>query len=313
MNRLGVAVIPSDQSHPAPEYHPERSARLLPAIAALETEPMQSRITILPKREYPVELLKKIHAGSHIDLLQQYNQPGMDYLDPDTYRTGSSFAASCEVTWALLTGVDAAFAGEPYRSFVIGRPPGHHAETGQSMGFCLVNHVAVAAQYAFDTHPCRRVAIVDFDVHHGNGTQEIFYDRNDVLYISTHQYPFYPGSGSTEERGRGAGEGFTSNYPLVAGTGDDELKALFEGDIKHELGRFHPDLILVSAGFDGHRLDPLGGFVLSGEGYGAIAECLRSMADELCEGRLVSLMEGGYDPRGNVDAVENYIRGLTDK
>ena len=156
------------------------------------------------------------------------------------------------------------------------------------------------------------MAVVDFDVHHGNGTQEIFYERNDVLYVSTHQYPFYPGTGSHEERGRGEGEGFTLNYPLPAGTGDNELVPLFENSIRTEISNYRPDLILVSAGFDGHRLDPVGGFMVTGDGYRRIAESLRAVADELCEGRLVSLFEGGYDPQGNVDAIENYIRGLTD-
>jgi len=312
MNRLGLAVILSDQTHPAPQAHPERYERLQSAIDALKSEAIQARLTALPTRSYDIEVLKRIHTASHIEMLQHYDQPGIDYLDPDTYRTKSSFAASCEVTWSLLAGLDAAFAGNPKKAFVIGRPPGHHAETDRAVGFCLVNHVAVAAQYALDRYPCKKVAVVDFDIHHGNGTQEIFYGRNDVLYISTHQYPFYPGSGSSEERGRGEGEGFTRNYPLPAGTGDSELLALFENDIRSEVSNYHPDLILVSAGFDGHQLDPIGGFTITGEGYCRIAKCLRAMADESCGGRIVSLFEGGYDPHGNADSIVNYIRGLTD-
>lgn len=312
MNRLGLAVILSDQSHPAPEAHPERYERLLPAIDALNSEAMQAKLTVLPARSYDIEVLTRVHTNSHIEMLRQYDQSGIDYLDPDTYRTKSSFAASCEVTWSLLSGVDAAFVGNPKKTFVIGRPPGHHAETGRAMGFCLVNHVAVAAQYAMDRHPCQKVAVVDFDVHHGNGTQEIFYERNDVFYISTHQYPFYPGTGSSAERGLGEGEGLTLNFPLPAGAGDVELVTLFENDIRNEISKFDPDLILVSAGFDGHRFDPLGGFIVTGDGYRRIGECLTATADELCEGRMVSLFEGGYDPQGNVDSIVNYIKGLTD-
>ena len=311
MDRIGLAVIPSEHSHPAPQAHPERLEKLKLALEALEQPEMRSLVEDLPVRSYETAVLERIHTPGYIKRLITFTGSGYDYLDPDTYRTSTSFAASCEVTWAVLSGLDEAFGNGPKASFIIGRPPGHHAETDTGMGFCLVNHIAVAVQYAQDRHYCQKVAVVDFDVHHGNGTQHLFYERNDVLYISTHQYPFYPGTGSREERGQGKGAGYTLNCPFSAGAGDDEMISLFEGEIFETVQNFRPDCILVSAGFDGHRLDPLGGFNLTGKGFFKIAAFLKTTALGLCEGRLVSLLEGGYSPDGNRDAITSYIKGLT--
>lgn len=178
------------------------------------------------------------------------------------------------------------------------------------MGFCLINNVAIAAQYAIDRKLAQRVVIVDFDVHHGNGTQDIFYDRDDVFYISTHEFPFYPGTGARSENGSGKGEGYTLNFPLNAGTGDEEILEIFEQDIVPALTTLAPDLLLVSAGFDAHKLDPLGGLNFSGKAYYQIACMLRHVGDYKCGGRLISILEGGYSPEGNKDAITNYIRGI---
>ena len=312
MCRVGLAVIPSRQSHPAPPGHPERYEKLSLVLQALEEPETQELTQTLPTRSYDPDLLQQAHTPEYIANLKSHSRDGFSYLDPDTYRTATSFGASCDVTWALLSGVDEAFTGDLRTSLVLGRPPGHHAETDRAMGFCLVNHIAVAAQYALNQHQAGRVAIVDFDIHHGNGSQHTFYERSDVLYTSTHQYPFYPGTGSNAENGSGEGEGFTINFPLPAGTGDAELIPLFEKEILPALRRFGPGIILVSAGFDGHRRDPLGGFDLTGHGYRSIAAMLKSAAAELCGGRLVSVLEGGYDPEGNRDSITNYIRGLAE-
>jgi acetoin utilization deacetylase AcuC-like enzyme len=310
MMRIGLAAIPSQNSHPAPRAHPERYERLLPVLEAIRQPGITANTVDLPTSDYDLGILKRIHTGEYIERLAGFDGAGTDYLDPDTYRTAQSFRASCDVTWALLSAIDAAHADGPTASFIIGRPPGHHAEADYGMGFCLVNHIAVAAQYELDRHKSKRVAVIDIDVHHGNGTQHIFYDRCDVLYVSTHQYPFYPGTGAASEIGRGEGEGFTANFPLPAGTGDTEMLALFDEEIIPLLNRFAPSLILVSAGFDGHRDDLLGGFLLTGHGFGEIARRLSEAAARLCEGRLVSLMEGGYTPEANVDSVVNYLKGL---
>jgi acetoin utilization deacetylase AcuC-like enzyme len=290
--------------------HPERYDKLSLILPELE-KPEYERITQPVKaRAYEQNVLTRIHDAGYIQRLAEFSGEGLSYLDSDTYVTSTSFAASCRVTWSLLSAVDEAFGVGPKVSFIIGRPPGHHAEADRGMGFCLVNHIAVAAQYVLDNHAARRVAVVDFDIHHGNGTQHAFSERSDVFYISTHQYPFYPGSGAAGERGSGEGRGYTLNLPCPAGSGDAELLALFEGKISTALGEYRPDVILVSAGFDGHNRDPLGGFRLTGEGYGRIGSILSSLAGELCGGRLVSLLEGGYDPEGNMDSICNYLKGL---
>ncbi|MCX6834843.1 MAG: histone deacetylase, partial [candidate division Zixibacteria bacterium] len=310
MESIGLAVILSEHTHPAPPGHPEAFERLSLVPSALERPEIHQITTALDISRYPIDLLHRVHDPEYINRLEQYDSPDIGYPDPDTYLCATSFAASCDVTWAVLSGVDAAFGVGPRVSLVLGRPPGHHAESDHAMGFCLVNHVAVAAQYAIDHYGCRHVAVVDFDVHHGNGTQHTFYDRSDVLFISTHQYPFYPGTGSHTEQGRDAGLGFTVNFPFPAGTGDQELVGLFDGEISDILDRFKPELIVVSAGFDGHQLDPLGGFMLTGQGYRHIGQALRMVADRCCGSRLVSVLEGGYHPEGNVNSIINYITGL---
>jgi acetoin utilization deacetylase AcuC-like enzyme len=310
IDTVGLALIPSGDTHPAPRAHSERLEKLTLILEALQQPEYSELVVPLPVTEYDRTVLTQVHTPGYIEKLEQYQGKGLDYLDEDTYRSATSFAASCEVTWALLSAVAQSFGGGPKQSLVLGRPPGHHAEADRGMGFCLVNHIAVAARYTLNRPYCTRVAVVDFDIHHGNGTQNIFYDRNDVMYISTHQYPFFPGSGSEDERGKGDGLGFTCNYPLPEGTGDDAMIALFEGDILEQLRKFRPGLILVSAGFDGHHLDPLGGFEMTGRGYRRLAEILKQTANELCNGRLVSLLEGGYDPDGNLDSISNYLKGL---
>jgi acetoin utilization deacetylase AcuC-like enzyme len=310
MEPIGLAVILSEQTHPAPPGHPEMPERLALVPSALESPEIRRITERLDYSRYSIELLHRVHDPAYIKRLEKYSSPEIGYLDPDTFLSVGSFGASCDVTWAVLGGVDTAFGAGPKVSFVLGRPPGHHAERDRGMGFCLVNHVAVAAQYALDHHSCQRVAIVDFDIHHGNGSQHAFYDRDDVLFISTHQYPFYPGSGSTVEQGSGNGLGYTVNFPLPAGTGDAEVVGLFEGEISDILDRFEPELILVSAGFDGHQLDPLGGFLITGHGFRMIGQTLRKAADRLCDSRLVSVLEGGYHQEGNVNSITNYLTGL---
>jgi len=312
MKQIGLAIVPNELEHPSPAGHPERPGRLALILDELK-KPEYSEFTqpIIPEI-YDKTLLHRVHRPEYIQRLVTYSDSGIGYLDPDTYLSVSSFEASCQVTWSLLRGIDLAFGDGPAASFVLGRPPGHHAEYDHGMGFCLVNHVAVAAQYALDNHEAERVAIVDFDIHHGNGTQNLFYNRDDVLYISTHQYPFYPGTGSEQECGKSAGEGLTLNCPLPAGTGDKDLAHIVDGKVSSRLCKFKPDLILISAGFDGHHHDPLGGFRLTGQGFYDITRTFQSLAGELCAGRIVSLLEGGYDPDGNLDSITNHIRGLAE-
>jgi acetoin utilization deacetylase AcuC-like enzyme len=310
MERIGLAIIASPTEHPAPPAHPERLDRLSLVLPELESGDLAQFVAPLSVTSREPSVLTNVHTADYVEWVQHLCRTGATQLDADTFLTGSSFDASCRVTWSLLSAVDAAFADGPSMSFVLGRPPGHHAEIDRGMGFCLFNHAAVAAQYALNTYHLRRIAIVDFDIHHGNGTQHAFYDRDTVLFVSTHQCPFFPGTGNRGETGRGVGAGFTLNIPFPAGTGDDDYLAALTNDIEPRLRQFRPELVIVSAGFDGHILDPLGGWELSGPTYGKIAAMLRQVAHDTARGRVVSVLEGGYDPRGNLDAIGNYIKGL---
>lgn len=312
MESLGIAIIRAGREHPAPPDHPENARRLELIVSELNGPKWMERRVALPSHRYSRQLIERIHDPLHLDRMAEIE--GQDYLhfDPDTYAAPESFDASCRVTWALLSAVDASLEDGPAKSFILGRPPGHHASCRKSMGFCLVNHIAVAAQYAIDEYGLSRIAIVDFDIHHGNGTQDTFYNRSDVLYISTHQYPFYPGTGAVMEVGIDDGEGCTINFPLPAGSDNRAVVAKYEHEIAQALQSYHPELILVSAGFDAHRFDPLGGFAMTGDGFGQIGRVLKQVAADECDGRLVSILEGGYDPQGNLDSITHYLEALID-
>jgi acetoin utilization deacetylase AcuC-like enzyme len=305
-------------THPAsylhhPPGHPERSERIAAIQAALVANPALRGLEVLELEfagETPVpgarathEALVRVHDEQLVDRLfkagQEAELSGVgDWLDSDTFVGPGSLEAACAAVLSAREAARRAVAGDPVTTFSFCRPPGHHATRSQAMGFCLFNNVAAAAQLALDSG-LERVAIVDFDVHHGNGTQDIFYERGDVLYISTHQWPLYPGTGGTDERGRGEGEGFTLNLPLPAGYGDDDYTRIFDQAVLPALDRYQPELLLVSAGYDAHHDDPLAGMELSTAGFGLLAARLLDRANHLCEGRSAWILEGGYD----VDAL----------
>jgi acetoin utilization deacetylase AcuC-like enzyme len=212
----------------------------------------------------------------------------------DTYVGPHSYAAALRAAGGLLQAVQAVLQGEANNAFALVRPPGHHAVASRAMGFCLFNNVAIATRYALREFGLERVLIVDFDLHHGNGTQDAFYEEPTVLYFSTHQYPYYPGTGHYQETGRGAGQGYTVNVPLPAGVGDTGYERVFAEILVPVARRYKPQLILASAGYDAHWADPLGGMLLSVSGYVSMARTLVALAEELCQGRLVLTLEGGY-------------------
>lgn len=276
------------------DNHPERPERL--------TVIMQALVAVRGLRQVAPRLathdeLRLVHTDAHIDRMRRLSESGGS-ADADTYLTPRTFHVARTAVGALLTAVDHIATRKARNAFCAVRPPGHHATPDRAMGFCIFNQVAVAARYIQRTTPWKNVMIVDFDVHHGNGTQAAFYRDPTVLYLSVHQFPFYPGTGDADEIGDGPGRGFTVNVPYPAGMGDAEYLFAFDTVFLPVLRAFRPEAILVSAGFDAHARDPLGGMRVSEAGFRAMARRLRLCAEDLCGGRIVAVLEGGYDLLG---------------
>jgi acetoin utilization deacetylase AcuC-like enzyme len=247
-----------------------------------------------------------VHGPEHLRRLSETAGTAVA-LDPDTYTSPETYEVALLSAGAAVDAVERVMGGSHTRAFALSRPPGHHAERDRAMGFCLFNNVAVAAAHA-RTLGAKRVGIVDYDVHHGNGTQHIFEHDPDVLYVSTHQYPFYPGTGDAHEIGYGAGQGRTVNLPLEVGSTDQDYRLVFDEVVVPVLRQFKPDLVLISAGFDAHERDPLGGMRVTTPAFAVMTSALRAVADECCVGRLVAVTEGGYDLR----ALGECLRGVVD-
>ena len=277
------------------EYgHPERPERVEVLWQALDQKGWWAPYPKVSPVDLTLESLQTVHTRRYLVLLQTACKGGA-HLDLDTYTTPASWQVALDAAGGAVAVASAVWRGHAHRGFALTRPPGHHATASQGMGFCLVNNVAVAAEYLIQVEGVKRLAIVDLDLHHGNGTQEIFWQRGDVLYISTHQAPFYPGSGSVEETGAGAGRGATANFPLPAGAGDQAFNEIMDAFILPLLGRYQPEMVLVSFGFDTHWRDPLGSLLLSADCYRGLIERLAKFCDEGAHGKIALFLEGGYD------------------
>jgi len=309
--QLGLIQLVHEDSHPSPPGHPENAARMQRALDYVCASDMAGDLLeIKPKGIDSTTSISGVHDKKYIDRLRNVSVSEWGYLDSDTYISPRSFSAAWETASAAAEAIDLIISGEVKRIHLAGRPPGHHAERDHGMGFCLINNTAVAAEHACRKHGLHRIAIVDWDVHHGNGTQHIFYERDDVYYISMHHYPFYPGSGATAERGSGKGTGFTLNIPLPGGSGDDIYLEAFENRIIPELESYQPELVIIGSGFDAHNRDPLGGMELSEEAFGKMTALLVKVADRYSSGRILSIFEGGYDPEGNARSLYYHLREL---
>jgi len=274
--------------------HPENPQRMVATMALLEECGLLARLRRIPARDASAGELALVHDPRYVAAVHRAAQEGGGWVDPDTLITPRSYDVAARVVGGTLAALDAVMTGDVASTFCLVRPPGHHASPVQAMGFCLFNHIAVAAEYARRTYGLERVAIVDYDVHHGNGTQDAFYDDPGVLYVSTHEYPFYPGTGRADETGAGAGRGFNVNIPMPHGAGDESHRRAFAEVAMPVLRRYRPQIILVSAGYDAHFADEIALQQLSVDGYGALVSMVKDAADELCGGRAVFALEGGY-------------------
>jgi acetoin utilization deacetylase AcuC-like enzyme len=291
--------------------HPERPDRLRAVWDVLETSGLAARLTRLEPEPATDEQILLVHTPAYLDVLKSISvQDRLARFDADTYALPVSPEIARLSAGGAALGVDVICGGRADHALVAVRPPGHHAIPTRGMGFCLLGNIAIAARHAQKVYGVGRVLIVDYDVHHGNGTQDMFYDDPSVLFISTHQYPYYPGSGALTDTGAGKGIGATINIPLAAGNGDRNYAALFDQIVWPAARRFQPELILVSAGFDAHWIDPLASMRLTLSGYAHITRELLRMADALCGGKTLFLMEGGYDLEAISYGMANIARVL---
>jgi acetoin utilization deacetylase AcuC-like enzyme len=291
--------------------HPERPDRLRSLTSHLKEVGMWQKLQHLAIQQASEEWVLNVHTKNHVTFVRDSCRDGAKVLDQgDTHVCPASYDVAMLAVGGVLAGVDAVMQGPTKHVFCAVRPPGHHAERNTVMGFCLFNNVAIAARYAQAAHNTERVAIIDWDVHHGNGTQEIFYSDRSVLYISTHQYPFYPGTGSRSERGSGEGLDCTLNIPMAAGSGEKEYIEAFTKEIVPALDSFHPDLIIISAGFDAHKDDPLANINLTEESFAKFTRFVRESAEKICGGRILSVLEGGYNLTALARSVEAHLNVL---
>ena len=302
---LYLLYDPACLSHDTGVVHYEKARRLECIQNALAAdEGLRGRIQNVSPRPATMQDLQRCHSEEMIREIRTFTEHGGTHLDTDTPVSETSFDVACLAAGAAITAVDTVMVDNGGRAFALVRPPGHHATPHRPMGFCLFNNAAIAARYAQEIHGVERILIVDWDVHHGNGTQDIFWSDDTVFYFSTHQSPHYPGTGAREEIGEGKGEGFTLNIPLPAGTSAGAHRLAFSEALKHIEPRFHPELVIISAGFDSHRNDPLGNLMLEDTDFAEMTKDVLRIVERHSGGRVVSLLEGGY----NLDLLGGSVR-----
>ena len=311
---MSTAIVhhPVFEKHDTGAHHPEKPERYTTVMNALRAdERVWSDVVEIEAEEARRGYIQACHTPQHFKHVEEAVREGLGYLDADTMISLHSLEAALRGAGAACQAIDAIMEGAARNAFVPVRPPGHHATPDRAMGFCLFNNVAVAARYAQSRHKeIERIAIIDWDVHHGNGTQGIFYDDPSVFYFSTHQYPWYPGTGARAETGHGRGRGYTLNVPLRAMTPPADQRRAFDAAISDIATKFTPDLLMISAGFDAHKGDPLGQLLLSDEDFVQMTKVLKQWAAEACDSRIVSCMEGGYNLETLGETVRAHVRTL---
>lgn len=297
--------------HQTGSGHPESPTRFSAVVTAIERDAIITRLTPIEARDATLDELRRCHSSAYVDLVRREIKAGNPLLSTgDTVISGHSWEVALRAAGSALSAVDAVCSGRIANAFCVVRPPGHHATATRGMGFCIFNNVALAARHAQQQHGIGRVLIVDWDVHHGNGTQDIFYGDETVFYFSTHQSPWYPGTGGAHERGAGPGLGTTLNCPFPAGSGRAEIFAACEKQLRPAMAQFQPELVLISAGFDSRRDDPLGQFTLEDDDFADLTRMIMAIARERAAGKVVSLLEGGYNLSGLASAALAHVRAL---
>jgi len=310
LNKTGYISDPFYLKHKN-EPHPENPGRLNAIQKNIESSKYYNNLTLIQPRKARVEDIAKIHGKEYIQSVENSCQNGVRNLDADTVISKDSYQAALLSAGAGLEAVDKILGGTVDNAFCAVRPPGHHAEQNKAMGFCLFNNVGVIARYAQNVHKLEKVFIFDWDVHHGNGTQHSFYKDSSVYYSSIHQYPFYPGTGGVDETGTEDGLGANLNLPMRAHSCDADYMNAIEHKLIPVIQKFNPDLIIISAGFDAHTNDPLAQINLSTECYGKMTQKLMEIANDVCNGRIISMLEGGYDYSALADSVQLHVETLS--
>jgi len=307
--KTGIVKDRRYMDHHMEHFHVETPQRL-EVIYRMIDEKISFSLDKIEPRLATEEELTLIHTPSHVNMVKSTAGKEHVQLDPDTSTSAKSWEVACLAAGGVLNAVDSIMEGEIQNGFALVRPPGHHAEASRTMGFCLFNNIAIGAAHLIQKHGIKRILVVDWDLHHGNGTQNSFYDSAEVLYFSTHQFPHYPGSGHWNEVGEGKGEGFTVNVPLRAGKTDGDYLHIFQQILRPITSEYKPEFILVSAGFDVYKGDPLGGMQITKQGFAALASELLDLAAAFSQKRLLCVLEGGYDLQGLHDGVEQVLYQL---
>jgi acetoin utilization deacetylase AcuC-like enzyme len=311
---MKIYTHPLFYRHDTGEGHPESASRIDFALHGVARAGLAGSVVTEPDvHADTTRIIAKTHAPSYEDEVAAACRLGMRFFHSlDNAISSDTFGAARAAVGTALTAAAAMLAGRE-RAFVIARPPGHHAERVEAMGFCFFNTIACTADWLREQPGIERIFVFDFDVHHGNGTQHLFEARDDVYYASIHRYPFYPGTGAADEIGHGAGRGFTRNLPMPEGAGDARYLDAVEETVVRAIDDYRPNVILLSAGFDAHLRDPLGGMNVSEEAYGEITRRIVEAAERHCEGRVLSLLEGGYDPEGLAASVAEHVAALCER
>ncbi len=310
MKCTGFVTSPIFLEHDTGQGHPEQADRLRAILRKVGETDLSQRLKFAEAEGTDPKWVERIHSAEHVAHIRAAVEGGRNSLDADTVVSSSSYDAALAAVGGALGAADQVMASSWDNAFCAVRPPGHHAEAERAMGFCLFNNIAILARYLQEHHGLKRIAIFDWDVHHGNGTQHSFEADPSIFYASVHQFPHYPGTGGSKEKGKGEGVGCTLNCPLPGGSGDAEVLAACEEEIGPAIEAFEPDFLLLSAGFDGHEADPLAGWQLTTEGYRKVTRFCLDLATKTCGGKLISLLEGGYDLRALGDSVGVHLDEL---